>query len=169
MLTRQLLREIREEEYNKGLCAVVGAFFILLITVNMFSFTVSVSVYNSTSNLHVEKCDEPYYFAKLYSAWIFPFVILGIFVCCSSFLPSIDYSYLLYGGCIMNIFVSTWSLIMYSILISVRNDMTEDCTRYWNILDERVLFFLDFSYVGLIISAFGFLINAFTGCYLFTN
>lgn len=170
MLTARLLREFitRRDEY-KGVGAIVGVFFILLMMVNMLSFTLSVSLYNSTRDLDPQKCQEPYHIATLYSVWVFPFVILGIFVCCSSLLTDMDYLYLICGGCAVNILVSIWSIVIYSILVSLRNDVNEDCTRYWNTLDERVLFFLDFSYPGLIISGFGFLINAFTACYIFTE
>jgi hypothetical protein len=170
MITAQLLREfITRRDQHKGAGAIVGVFFILLMTVNMLSFTLTVSLYNSTRDLNPEKCQEPYHLATLYSVWVFPFVILGVFVCCSSLLSDMDNLYLICGGCIMNIFISLWSIVIYSILVSARNDVSEDCAIYWNTLDERVLIFLDFSYFGLIVSGFGFLMNAFTGCYLFTE
>jgi hypothetical protein len=166
MLTIGLLRE---RNNHKEIAYILGAFFILTMGMFMISFTMAISLYNSTENLNPEKCTEPYNIARNYNIWIFPFCLIGMFVICSSFIIAPDYIYLLHGGVIINTMSSIWCIIVYCIVVSVRNDTTYECVVYWNKLDERVLFFLDFSYVGLVEGSLSTLVNSFICCYLYTH
>lgn len=160
MLTIGLLRDrYREIGY------VLGACFILTMATLMVSFTMSYSLYNSTDDLNPEKCTEAFHVARNYSVWLVPFCFLGMFICCSSLLTTPDYIYVLHGGSIINTLTSLWSVIVYSIMVSIRNDTSEDCILYWNKIEERVLIFLDFSYIGLVEGAFSLLASCFISCY----